>query len=87
MWVVAQAPPETPVGPEFGKASPVGLFILVVLGVVILGIGYAFHRRLSRFNRRRLFAEQHGIDPFDREAIDAAMEEAGLRDLSRTSYL
>lgn len=79
-WIVAQAPPETPVGPEFGKASPIGMLIIVALAVVILSLGFAFHRRLSRFNRRRLFAERHGIDPFDHEAVDKAMDEAGLLD-------
>ena len=79
-WVLAQAPGETPVGPDFGKASPVGLLLLVVLAVVVLGIGYAFHRRFSRFRRRQAFAEAHGIDPFDEKAIDEAMEKAGVAD-------
>ena len=30
-FVLAQNPGETPVGPDFGKASPVGLLIIVVL--------------------------------------------------------
>ena len=38
-WVLAQAPGETPVGPDFGKASPIGLLLLVILGVVVLFIG------------------------------------------------
>lgn len=78
--VLAQNPGETPVGPDFGKASPIGLLLLVVLGVVVLGIGYAFHRRFSRFRRRQAFAEAHGIDPFDEKAIDKAMEQAGVAD-------
>ncbi|SDL62260.1 hypothetical protein SAMN04488535_0193 [Corynebacterium mycetoides] len=85
--VVAQAPPQTPVGPEFGKASPIGMLIIVALAVVVLSLGYAFHRRLSRFNRRRMFAETHGIDPFDQEAVDKAMAEAGVSDRRRTQYL
>ena len=55
--------------------------------MVILSLGFAFHRRLSRFNRRRLFAEQHGIDPFDQEAIDAAMAEAGVLDRRRQRFI
>ncbi|WP_245945603.1 hypothetical protein [Corynebacterium senegalense] len=86
-WIVAQAPPQTPVGPEFGKASPIGLLILVVLLVVVLFIGFAFHRRYSRFNRRRMFAEAHGIDPFDEEALDQAMAEAGVLDRRRKTIL
>ncbi|WKD57945.1 hypothetical protein CAPI_07025 [Corynebacterium capitovis DSM 44611] len=86
-WVVAQAPQDTPVGPEFGKASPIGLLLLVALLVVVLYLGYAFHRRHSRFNRRRVFAEAHGIDPFDTQAVDAAMAEAGVLDRRRKPIL
>ncbi|WP_342319427.1 hypothetical protein [Corynebacterium mayonis] len=85
-WVLAQAPSQTPVGPEFGKASPIGLLLLVALAVVVLSLGFAFHRRFSRFNRRRIFAEAHGIDPFDHEALDKAMEEAGVLDRRRTTF-
>lgn len=84
-WVLAQAPGETPVGPDFGKASPIGLLLLVILGVVVLFIGWSFHRRFSRFKRRQAFAEARGIDPFDGKAIDAAMEKAGLKDQRKKS--
>ena len=84
-WVRAQAPGETPVGPDFGKASPIGLLLLVILGVVVLFIGWSFHRRFSRFKRRQAFAEACGIDPFDEKAIDAAMEKAGLKDQRKKS--
>lgn len=84
--VVAQAPnQDSPVGPEFGKAEPIGAFIVVALAVVILLIGWAFHRRYSRFNRRRAFAEQHGLNVFDEEAVDRAMEEAGVLDRCKKS--
>lgn len=86
-WVVAQAPQDTPVGPEFGKASPIGLLLIVALAVVVLSLGFAFHRRYSRFNRRRIFAEAHGIDPFDEEALDKAMAEAGVLDRRRKGVL
>ncbi|OFT71855.1 hypothetical protein HMPREF3145_02510 [Corynebacterium sp. HMSC05C01] len=78
--VLAQSPGETPAGPDFGKASPIGLLLLVCLAVVVLSIGYAFHRRFSRFRRRQAFAEVHGIDPFDEKAIDEAMAKAGVAD-------
>ncbi|WJY67711.1 hypothetical protein [Corynebacterium auris] len=84
-WIIAQAPPQTPVGPEFGKASPIGLLLIVSLLVVVLFIGFSFHRRYSRFHRRRLFAEARGIDPFDEEAVDRAMAEAGVLDQRRKS--
>ena len=79
-FVLAQNPGETPVGPDFGKASPIGLLLLVVLAIVVLFIGWAFHRRFSRFKRRQAFAEARGIDPFDEKAIDEAMEKAGVKD-------
>lgn len=76
---------DAPVGPEFGKAAPIGMLIVVVLAVVILTVGWNFHRRYSRFNRRRLFAEQRGLDVFDEEAIDRAMEAEGLKDQRKKS--
>ncbi|AKK05443.1 hypothetical protein CMUST_05535 [Corynebacterium mustelae] len=75
-----------PVGSEFGKASPVGWFVLIALVVAVLFIGWAFHRRYSRMNRRRMFAEAHGIDPFDQEKLDAAMAEAGVLDQRKKSW-
>lgn len=74
-----------PMGPEFGKASPIGLLILAILGVAVLVAGWNFHRRFSRFRRRTMFAEDHGIDPFDEEAVDAALKEAGLYDNRKKS--
>jgi len=74
-----------PMGPEFGKASPIGLLILAILGVAVLVAGWTSHRRFSRFRRRTMFAEDHGIDPFDEEAVDAALKEAGLYDNRKKS--
>jgi hypothetical protein len=62
-----------PQGPEFGKASPVGLLVIVALLVAILAIGYLFNRRMKTMLRRRQFAEKHGIDPFDIAEIDRRM--------------
>lgn len=78
--VLAQQEQGGPLGPEFGKASPIGFFLLIALATAILTIGWFFHRRYSRFNRRRMFAEQHGLDVFDTEAVDKAMAEAGVLD-------
>ena len=72
-------------GPEFGKASPIGLLILALMGVAVLFAGWNFHRRYSRFRRRMMFAEHHGIDPFDEEAVDKAMKEAGIYDNRKKS--
>ncbi|KAA8723365.1 hypothetical protein F4V58_07630 [Corynebacterium phocae] len=84
--ILAQAQSDGPVGPEFGKASPIGLLILVLMGVAVLMAGWFFHRRFSRFRRRTLFAQDHGIDPFDQDAIDKAMKEAGIYDNRKKSY-
>lgn len=83
---LAQEKTDGPVGPEFGKASPIGLLILVLMGVAVIMAGWFFHRRYSRFRRRTMFAEDHGLDPFNEEAIDAAMKEAGIFDNSKKSY-
>lgn len=69
-----------PMGPEFGKASPIGLLVIVALVVAIMVLGWSFHRRQSKFRRRRAFAGDHGLDPFDQQAVDAAMREAGVHD-------
>lgn len=79
--VLAQAEKTGPQGPDFGKASPVGLLVIVALLVVILGIGVLFNRRMKNMTRRREFAEKHGMDPFDIDGIDAAMAaDQGLSD-------
>lgn len=65
--------PVGPMGADFGKASPIGLLVIVLLLVVILLIGVDLTRRMKRMRRRRTFAEEHGMDPFDIEGIDRAM--------------
>lgn len=85
--LLAQTQTDGPVGPEFGKASPIGAFMLAGLAVAVLMVGWAFHRRSSRFRRRRVFAEQHGLDPFDHEAVDKAMAEAGVLDRRKNRLL
>ncbi|WP_448853382.1 hypothetical protein [Corynebacterium frankenforstense] len=85
--VLAQQEKGGPLGPEFGKASPVGLLVIVALLAAVLFIGWRFYRRYSRMNRRMMFAERHGIDPFDEKAIDEAMAEAGVLDRSKKRWL
>ena len=77
---------DAPVGPEFGKAEPIGALIVVSMMVVILLFGWAFHRRHSRFNRRKRFAEERGLDVFDEKAVDEAMEAEGLLDRRKKSF-
>ena len=71
--VLAQAEKSGPEGPDFGKASPVGLLVIVALLAAILTIGVLFNRRMKAMTRRREYAEKHDMDPFDIEAVDAAM--------------
>lgn len=85
--VLAQGPTDGPVGPEFGKAAPIGLLVLVLLLVAVLALGWAFYRRHRTFRRRQLFAEAHGIDVFDAEAVDAAMREAGVWDRRQKRFV
>ena len=40
-------------------------------GVLLIGVDLT--RRMKRMRRRRAFAEEHGMDPFDIEGIDRAM--------------
>lgn len=77
---------DAPVGPEFGKAEPIGALIVVCLMVVILLIGWAFHRRYSRFLRRKRFAEERGLDVFDEKTVDEAMEAEGLLDRRKKTF-
>lgn len=84
--VLAQQERGGPLGPEFGKASPIGLFIIVAAMALVLVIGWRLHRRISRYNRRRLFAEEHGIDVFDEKAVDEAMAAAGVLDRRKKSW-
>ena len=76
-----------PEGSEYRKASPLGWLVIVALLAVVLVLGWAFHRRYSRMNRRTMFAEAHGIDPFDEKALDAAMEEAGVSDKRKKLWI
>lgn len=69
---------DTPLGPEFGKASPIGLLVIVALLVVVIYLGWAFSRRQRRLVRRQAFAEARGLNVFDEKAVDEAMAAEGL---------
>src|SRR5699024_3304604 len=81
----AQASQGGAVGPEFGKSSPIGLLVLVLLLIVVLMEGWFFHRRYSLFGRRTLFPGAAGLDPSDQETLDQAMKDAGVFDYRRKS--
>ncbi|AKK02748.1 hypothetical protein [Corynebacterium epidermidicanis] len=68
----------TPLGPEFGKASPIGLLIIVALAFIVIYLGWAFARRQKRLARRQAFAEARGLNVFDEKLIDEAMAAEGL---------
>lgn len=70
-------------GPEFGKAAPVGLFVILALLVVVLTLGFLMNKRIRRLERRRAFAEKHGIDLFDTERLDQAMKDAGYDETTK----
>ncbi|WP_018023539.1 hypothetical protein [Corynebacterium ulceribovis] len=76
--LLAQAEKPGPLGPEFGKASPIGLAILVVMFVILLLVGWDMARRVKRMSRRRKYAEEHNLDFFDQldqSEIDRKMAE------------
>lgn len=74
---------EGPMGPEFGKAAPVGLFVILALLVVVLALGFLMNKRIRRLERRRAFADKHGIDLFDTERLEKAMKDAGYEETAQ----
>lgn len=77
-WIIAQAERTGPKGAEFGKAAPVGLFVIIILLLVVLLIGFAMNKRIRRLERRQAFAESRGINLFDTEKLEAAMKAEGF---------
>jgi len=75
-----------PVGSEFGKASPIGWFVIVALLAAVLFLGWAFHRRYSRMNRRRGFAANPRVAPLPVGKKRAAMAEAGVLDQRKLGW-
>lgn len=76
MYEIVDFLAQNPVGPrgaDFGKASPIGLLVLVLLLLAILIAGWDLARRLKRMRVRREFAEANDMDPFAIQEIDAAM--------------
>lgn len=84
--ILAQMERGTPMGAEFGKAAPIGLFVILALVFVVLMIGFALNKRIRRMERRRAFADKHGIDLFDTETLEQRMKDEGYSDTySRTT--
>lgn len=77
-WILAQAERTGPKGAEFGKAAPIGLFVILILLLVVLLIGFAMNKRIRRLERRQAFAEARGISLFDTEKLEAAMKAEGF---------
>ena len=61
--------PVGPMGADFGKASPIGLLVIVLLLVVILLIGVDLTRRMKRMRRRRAFADQRACPRLERGQV------------------
>lgn len=47
-WVLAQNPPPPEQGPEFGKASPIALVVIILLGVATVLLIRSMNRHLKR---------------------------------------
>ena len=78
---------EGPMGPEFGKAAPIGLFVILGLLVVVLTLGFLMNKRIRRMERRRAFADARGIDLFDKEKLEAAMAAEGYDETTRDGVM
>ncbi|MCT1441797.1 hypothetical protein [Corynebacterium glucuronolyticum] len=76
--VIAQSGGPSPENADSSQASPIGLLVVAAMMVAILFLGWRLARRIARLNRRRAFAEEHGIDVFDEETLNKAMREAGM---------
>jgi len=78
MSVLADEPKNT--GPEFGKASPVGLLIVVVLLICVFILVWSMNRHLKRlpdtFDRQPSTPEQAADDA----TVTAVVEEATEKD-------
>ena len=86
-WLLAQAEKSGPMGAEFGKAAPVGLFVIVALLLVVLLLGFAMNKRIRRLERRRAFADKHGIDLFDTATLESRMQEEGFDETAGKSTM
>lgn len=87
LTILAQREKTGPRGEEFGKAAPIGLFVILGLLLVVLLIGFNMNKRIRVLERRRAFAEQHGIDLFDHERLEAAMKAAGYDETAKTGTM
>ena len=83
--ILAQQGQGGPLGPEFGKASPVGLLILISLLVVVIILGRSVTKRIKNLNIRRTFAEEEGIDVFDSEELNRRMADKGIHTVEAKS--
>ena len=76
--ILAQSGGPSPAIADSSQASPIGLLVIALMMLAVLFLGWRLARRVSRMNRRRAFAEEHGIDVFDQKAINEAMRAAGM---------
>ncbi|NBP86488.1 MAG: hypothetical protein EBU23_12840 [Mycobacteriaceae bacterium] len=72
--LLAEAPDNT--GPDFGKASPIGLLVVILLLICLFFLLRSMNRHLKKVPER--FDDQVEQDPADRDA-----DEAGAQDSPR----
>lgn len=75
--LVAQDPPKN-TGPEFGKASPFGLFVLVVLLVATFLLVWSMNRQLKKLPES--FDDEHPEPDQDADDGTVGSGEAGERE-------
>ncbi|WP_179471917.1 hypothetical protein [Mycolicibacterium vinylchloridicum] len=68
--VLADQPKNT--GPDFGKASPIGLLIVVILLICVFVLVWSMNRHLKKLPQS---FEQEPGEPLDGEAVGASTDD------------
>jgi hypothetical protein len=69
--VLADPPKNT--GPDFGKASPLGLLIVVILLICVFALVWSMNRHLKKLPET---FDQEPAEPVEGEAVGAVSDEA-----------
>ena len=67
--VLADPPKNT--GPDFGKASPIGLLIIVILLICVFALVWSMNRHLKKLPKS---FDEEPAEPVDGEAVAAGSE-------------
>jgi hypothetical protein len=70
MSVLADAPKNS--GPDFGKASPIGLLIVVILLICVFALVWSMNRHLKKLPES---FDAEPVEPLEGEAVAAATKD------------